>query len=136
MPFTPPYVTAITAGVLVVMQTALMLSVAVARRRNRQSLGDGGYDDLVRAIRRHGNLAENAALFVAGFALFELTGGARSVLIFLCTTFVVGRITHAIGLSMKDTYNAARVGGIALTTFVGVNLGWRLVVHSATRLLS
>jgi uncharacterized membrane protein YecN with MAPEG domain len=136
MPFTPPYVTAITAGVLVLMQTALMLGVVAARRRNRQSLGDGGQADLVRAIRRHGNLAENAALFVAGFALFELTGGSRRVLVVLCTTFVVGRVSHAIGLSMKNTYNRARVGGVVLTGIVGVTLGWRLIAHATTRLLS
>ena len=75
MPFTPPVVSALTAGVLIVMQMALMLTVIRARRRNRQSLGDGGNPDMLLAIRRHGNSAENAALFIAGFALLELRDG-------------------------------------------------------------
>ncbi len=134
MPFNPPYVTAGTAGVLLLMQMALLLRVVILRRRNRQSLGDGGHDDLLRAVRRHGNLAENAAMFLVCFALFELTGGPRRVLVFMCATFVVARISHAVGLSTRKTVNLARVGGIVLTVFVGVGLGWRLVVHAASRL--
>jgi uncharacterized membrane protein YecN with MAPEG domain len=136
MTFTPPFVTALTAGVLLFMQTALMLNVAATRRQSRQSLGDGGNDRLLRAIRRHGNLAENAALFIAGFALLELTGGARKSLAIMCVAFVVGRVSHAIGLSMKKTFNAARVGGIVLTAIVGTGLGWRLVSSAISHLLS
>jgi hypothetical protein len=43
MTFTPPVITALTAGILIIIQVALMLSVVVTRRRNRQSLGDGGH---------------------------------------------------------------------------------------------
>jgi hypothetical protein len=80
MPLAPPIVSALTAGVLVLMQMALMLSVVLARRRNRQSIGDGGKPKLLAAIRRHGNFAENAAVFIAGFALLEVLGGNRTVI--------------------------------------------------------
>lgn len=40
--------------------------------------------------------------------------------------FVLGRISRAIGLSMPKTVNRFRVGGIALTAFVGLTLGARL----------
>jgi uncharacterized membrane protein YecN with MAPEG domain len=101
MTLTPPFVTALTAGILLGMQTALMLDVVATRRRSRQSLGDGGHDGLLRAIRRHGNLAENAAIFIAGSALLELTGGPRAIVAVMCAAFVVGRVSHAVGLSMK-----------------------------------
>jgi uncharacterized membrane protein YecN with MAPEG domain len=77
MPFTPPIVSALAAGILIIMQMALMTAVILSRRRNQQSLGDGGHKSLLRAIRRHGNFAENAAVFIAGFALLEVLGGDR-----------------------------------------------------------
>jgi hypothetical protein len=134
MTFTPPYVSALTAGLLIVTQMVLMLSVVMARRRNRQSVGDGGHHELLLAIRRHGNFAENAAIFVAGFALLELVGGSRTTLAIMCTAFVLGRMSHAIGLSMKQTVNPFRVGGAAMTAFVGVSLGLRLIAIAARHL--
>jgi uncharacterized protein len=127
MPFTPPLVSALTAGILIILQMALAVGVILARRRNRQSLGDGGKAIVLQAIRRHGNFAENAALFVAGFALMEILGGNQATLEFLCGAFVLGRISHAIGLSMPNTLNWFRFGGVGLTIFVGISLGWNLV---------
>jgi hypothetical protein len=111
-----------------------MTTVVRARRRNRQSLGDGGHHDLLLAVRRHGNFAENAALFLAGFTLLELAGGGRIGLAVLCAAFVLGRISHAIGLSMPKTVNRFRVGGVALTAFVGLTLGVRLLLLALSQL--
>jgi uncharacterized membrane protein YecN with MAPEG domain len=127
MPLTPPIISAVTAGILIVMQMALALTVALARRRNRQSLGDGGNKDVLQAARRHGNLAENAALFIAGFTLMELLGGNRVELQILCAVFVLARISHAIGLSMQNTVNPFRIIGITATIAVGIVLGLTLV---------
>ena len=127
MPLTPPLISALTAGILIVMQMALALTVALARRRNRQSLGDGGNKDVLQAARRHGNLAENAALFIAGFTLRELLGGDRVELEILCAVFVLARVSHAIGLSMPNTVNRFRIIGITATIAVGVALGLTLV---------
>ena len=134
MTFTPPYVSAFTAGILIVMQMALLYAVTVVRRRDRQSLGDGGHHDLLLAVRRHGNLAENAGLFVAGLALLELVGGGGIGHVILCAAFVLGRISHAIGLSMKNTVNPLRIGGTAVTVFVGLALGGRLMLAAAAHL--
>jgi uncharacterized membrane protein YecN with MAPEG domain len=127
MPLTPPLISALTAGILIVMQMGLALAVALARRRNRQSLGDGGNKEVLQAIRRHGNLAENAALFIAGFTLMEMLGGSRTELQILCAVFVLARISHAMGLSMQKTVNRFRIIGIIATIAVGVALGVSLV---------
>jgi uncharacterized protein len=128
MNFAPPIVTAFTAGVIIVMQMALAFSVVRARRRARQSIGDGGDQGLLLAIRRHGNFAENAAIFIACFTLLEIMGGGGMGLAILCAGFVLGRIGHIIGLSMKDTVNPFRIGGIVLTIAVGLALGVRLIL--------
>jgi uncharacterized protein len=134
MTFTPPLISAATAGILIIMQTVLMMTVVTARRRNRQSLGDGGHHDLLMAVRRHGNFAENAALFLAGFTLLELAGGGRISLAILCAAFVLGRISHAIGLSMPNTVNRFRVAGVLLTAVVGTALGVRLLLLGLSQL--
>jgi uncharacterized protein len=127
MPLTPPTLSALTAGVVVILQMALMLTVVLARRRNRQSIGDGGNPELLAAIRRHGNFAENAAIFVASFTLLEVLGGNRTVIATMCAAFVVGRISHVVGLSMKKTLNPLRIAGVAITASVGLALGIGLI---------
>jgi len=127
MPLTPPTLSALTAGVVVILQMALMLTVVLARRRNRQSVGDGGNPELLAAIRRHGNFAENAAIFVASFTLLEVLGGNRTVIATMCAAFVVGRISHVVGLSMKKTLNPFRIAGVAITASVGLALGIGLI---------
>jgi uncharacterized membrane protein YecN with MAPEG domain len=127
MPVSPPVISALTAGILIITQMALLFAVTRARRSNRQSLGDGGKGELLRAIRRHGNFAENAAIFIAGFALLELMGVGRIGLAVLCGAFVLARIAHIVGLSMKNTVNVLRVGGTVVTVFVGVAVGIRLI---------
>jgi uncharacterized membrane protein YecN with MAPEG domain len=123
-----PIVSAVTAGVLIIIQMLLLLTVALLRRRNKQSLGDGGNADLLRATRRHGNFAENAAIFVVALALFELLGGGTRMAEIYAGIFILGRLAHAVGLSMKNTSNVPRVLGIVLTVGVGVVLGARLIM--------
>ena len=123
-----PIVSAVTAGILILLQILLMALTVLARRRNRQSLGDGGNPEMLRAMRRHGNLAENAALFIAGFTLLEMLGAPRAPFEIMCAVFVLGRISHAIGLSLKNAVNPLRVLGVFATIGVGLTLGVRLLM--------
>ncbi len=123
----PPVISALTAGVLIIVQMLLVLLVVMQRRKNKTSLGDGN-PDVLRAARRHGNFAENAAIFVVAAALLEMLGAERQGMEILCGIFVAGRLSHAIGLSMKETVNPFRVLGIVATVGVGVVLGVRLVM--------
>lgn len=123
-----PVVSAVTAGILIIVQMALLLTVVFIRRRDKQSPGDGGNADLLRATRRHGNFAENAAIFVIALALFEMISGERLVAEIYAGIFIVGRLAHAVGLSMKNTANLPRVLGIVATVGVCVVLGVRLVM--------
>ncbi len=123
-----PLVSAATAGVLIIIQMALVLTVALVRRRDKQSLGDGGNADLLRATRRHGNFAENAAIFVIALALFEMISAERRTAEIYAGIFILGRLAHAVGLSMENTSNLPRVLGIVATVGVCVVLGVRLVM--------
>jgi uncharacterized membrane protein YecN with MAPEG domain len=136
MQLAPPLVTMLVAGVLILLQMALMLLVVVARRRARVSLGAGEDEGLLRAMRRHGNLAENAPIFLRAFALLEMVGADRARLAHLAIIFVLARLTHIVGLSLKRSSNPVRVAGVAGTAYVGFALGWRLVSVAAHRLFS
>ena len=122
-----PAVSALTAGVLILLQMFLLLTVVLARRSNRQSLGDGGNANMLRAIRRHGNLAENAAIFVVSVALLEMLGESRTVVEILCAAFLLARLSHAIGLSFGRTVNIFRFLGATTTVIVGIAVGVKLI---------
>jgi hypothetical protein len=122
-----PAVSALTGGVLIVLQMFLLLTVVLSRRSKQQSLGDGGNADMLRSIRRHGNLAENAAIFVVCAALLEMLGGSRLTVEILCAAFVLGRLSHAIGLSFGRTVNIFRFLGTVTTVIVGIAVGVKLI---------
>jgi uncharacterized membrane protein YecN with MAPEG domain len=123
---TMPVISAMTAGILIVGQMGLMLSVALTRMRTRKSLGEGD-DALLRRVRRHGNYAENAAIFVVSLALLEMIGADRSFVIGLAALFVAGRVLHAIGLSLVKTTNIWRIAGVIATVASALGVGVRLV---------
>ena len=129
-----PVISALTAGALIIGQMGLLLIVVVRRRGLRQALGDGGKPDLVRAIRRHGNYAENAAIFVVALTLLEMFGAARWIVAWPAIVFVLGRISHAIGLSQTNTINVWRIVGIVGTIGPGVTVGVRPVLLAAAHL--
>jgi uncharacterized membrane protein YecN with MAPEG domain len=128
-----PVISAITAGALIIGQAGLLLAVVLRRRATRQALGDGDAT-LQRLVRRHGNFAENAAIFVASLALLEMLGAVRPFVIGLATLFIVGRLLHAIGLSRENTVNAWRIAGVVATVAAAVVLGVRLVTLGLGRL--
>ncbi len=122
-----PVVSAITAGVLLILQMVLMMRTALTRRSAGVSLGEGADATLLRRSRRHGNLAENAAIFIAGFTLIELMGEHRPLMEIACAVFLVARLLHVIGLSRKSTSNLFRILGVIGTFAVGIGLGLRLI---------
>ena len=124
---TTPIIAAVAGAVLIILQAILMILVGVHRIRNRVNLGTGDDPALERKIRRHGNLAENAALFIVVLALAEMTVVPNDIIRIIAVVFVIGRILHAIALSTIAGSHGAATGRIfpicraigALTTFGG-----------------
>ncbi|MEM9621007.1 MAG: MAPEG family protein [Pseudomonadota bacterium] len=125
-----PVYTAVAAGLLMLLQLILMLLVGLNRGKYAQSIGDGGNDDLLLAIRRHGNLAENAAIFLVLLALLEILTGSTIIVLTLAIAFVVARIAHAIGLSLGPNANPPRVVGAFGTLLSGLILAVYLIYAS------
>ncbi len=122
-----PVTTAFVAVFLGVLQYALMLTVGLARGPAGVSLGDGGNDELLRKIRRHGNLAENAAIFLILLGLLEMAGGSATVVTWIGGVFLVARVSHAIALSTSGSGMPFRPIGALGTIGAGVGAAGMLL---------
>ena len=122
-----PYITAGTAGIVLILQMLLGFMVSGARGKNNTWIGDGGHADLQRLTRRHANLAENGGIFLVGFVLLELSGWRPLLLTILCGTFIAVRLLHALGLSRTNTNNVMRLAGGVGTYLTGFVLGAALL---------
>ena len=115
-----PAVTAATAGALGIWHVVLMLLVSAGRVEFKTGLGDGGHEALSRRVRMHGNLTENASLFLILLGIVELSGTWPRMVMLLGPLVVVLRICHAYGLSMHfgtgpNAFRAIGAGGTALS---------------------
>ncbi len=141
----PPLVAAMLGAAILTLQTVLMLTVGMYRTSAGKGVGVEGDMKLERLVRRHGNLAENAAIFVTVFALYELLFGATTLALVIGITFIIARVSHVIGFTsasgshLVDAAGSGRVfvlmraAGAGLTALSTLALGLTLLV-SAGRL--
>ena len=128
-----PYVSAALGAFLIVLQQLLMISVGFHRTKVRLGVGIGDDPDTERKVRRHGNLAENAALFIVVLALTELSGASNTAVVSFAIVFAIARICHAVGFMHVDGSHAnlkgnkfflgMRVLGATATGWGGIGLG-------------
>jgi len=126
-----PSVTAATAVVLAVLQMLLLLFAANGRGRYRTGLGDGGNEKLLRRIRMHGNLAENAPMFLILLGLAEITGQWPTAIPLFALGFILARLSHALGLAISSGPSPFRFVGVIGTVICDLGLAGLL----ASRLL-
>lgn len=123
-------VTSIYAILLLVILTLLAARVGVLRKRFNVSLGDGGHEELVVAIRQHGNFVEQVPYALIFLALAEYNGVWNWVLHGVGVTFVIARILHPFGLKINQTRTVLRATAnnlMALATFTLVGcLVWKI----------
>lgn len=126
-----PAITAATAIVLAAMQMFLTLYVARGRGKFKTGLGDGGHPGLIRRIRIHGNLAENAPIFLILLALVETTGQWSMFVPLFALGFIVFRLSHAIGLAISAGPSVFRFVGVIGTVFAILGLAGLLAITLA-----
>lgn len=103
-------VTAACAALCGLLILVLAFRVSLLRMRYRVAIGDGGHDELVRAIRVHANTIEFVPIFVLLSLCYELYAGANAVLIGLDGVFVAARIAFAVGYSVAPVHPLRRLG--------------------------
>ena len=112
------------------MQIALIISVVKKRLKHRVSLGDGGHDDLLTAIRQHGNFMETIPMGLLVLLMLELSHFAPWVIVALGSLLLLGRVCHIYGVHNYKPKIAGlnfRVWGM-LMTFAVYGIGAVLCV--------
>ena len=123
------YITALSAAALSVLAVMLSLGVVKIRQREKIGVGDGGNDELLRAIRSQANLLEYAPLGLILIACAEGNGFSRIVLGLVALVFIAGRILHPVGLRDAKGGGPMRVLSMQLTltsmlALAAINILW------------
>ncbi len=124
-------VTSIIAAVLTSLFIRLSFAVIGLRRKNKIGLGNGGHEDLERAIRAQGNFAEYVPFGIILIACLELNGAPWWLVGLPGITLIAGRVIHAIGINVPPPDFSKRILGMQFTfltliALVVLNFGWSL----------
>ncbi len=121
---------ALWAGLLLIVM--LVLSVLVVRQRQRHHvlIGDGGVEDVQRAVRAFGNAAEYVPAGIGALAILALVGAPPLVIHAVGLLLVLGRLLHGWGISRNLGTSMARAGGVMLTWISFLVSGALLLFYS------
>lgn len=108
-------ITGIAASTLGLLYIRLSFNVIGYRRSLGVSVGDGGHEDLLRAIRAQANLAEYAPIALILIGCLELNQAPIWLVSILAAVFVIGRLMHPMGMKSADSPLQPRVRGMILT---------------------
>ena len=110
-------VTTILASALAVVFLVLSLRVIRLRMEKKVAHGDGGDEELRRAIRGHANWAEYAPIGILLVLIAELQSVNMILLTVIAAAFALGRSFHAYGFAFTAGNVFLRVRGMQLTFF-------------------
>jgi len=122
-------ITALYAGILGILATALAINVTVHRAKLRVPVGDGDNPQMLRMIRLHGNAAEYIPIALILMLTYELNGGNHTVLNVAGMVLVAARLLHAWGMWDSPNTNFGRVAGQGLTWLTTALLAVFIVVR-------
>lgn len=108
-------ITATYAALLALLFITLSVLVILQRRRARVSLGDAGNAGLQRAIRVHANFSEYIPLALLLIYFVETTTALAWLVHVLGVSLLIGRLSHAWGVSHQKEDFRFRVAGMMLT---------------------
>ncbi len=122
-------VTSLIAVALTIVFIKLSFNVISLRRKNKVGLGNGGHEDLERAIRAQGNFAEYVPIGIILIACLELNGAPWWLVLAPGFFMIIGRLIHARGINTPPPDFSLRVLGMKFTfstliALVALNLCW------------
>lgn len=122
-------VTSIIAALLTIIFIRLSFAVIGLRTKNKVGLGNGGNEELERAIRAQGNFAEYVPFGLILIACLELNGAPWWLVAIPGITLITGRLIHAKGINVPPPDFSKRILGMKFTfmtliALVALNLCW------------
>lgn len=94
-----PIVAAFVGASLIIAQQIFMMITGTHRGKVSIGVGVGDDKELERKMRRHGNLAENAAIFIVVLGFAEMLTGGGAVTTIIGAVFLGSRTSHAVAFS-------------------------------------
>ena len=110
-----PTILPIYAAIFAIFFIVLSIRTIRQRRNLKIGLGDAGNKDMQRAMRVHANFAEYVPLSLLMIYLVEQSGVYAWFVHALCMGLLIGRMSHAYGVSQQRENFAFRVTGMTLT---------------------
>ena len=114
-----PLYTGLFTAALMIMQMVLMGMVIKQRVTSNVLIGDGD-EALLKTIRVHGNFVENAPIFLVGLALIEVLVASNTWVLVMGSVFLLGRVLHAVGMSITTGPSILRAAGALASLLVTV----------------
>jgi uncharacterized protein len=122
-----PTILPIYAALLAILFVVLSIRTIRQRRSLKIGLGDAGNKDMQRAMRVHANFAEYVPLCLLMIYLVEQSGVYAWFVHALCAGLLIGRLSHAYGVSQQRENFKFRVTGMSLTFTVLVTCAVHLL---------
>lgn len=116
-------ITALYAALLVAVFVFLTVRIGLARGRTGISMLDGGNEQVLVDMRRHGNFIEHVPLLLILMAIIEVNDGSPVFLHIVGVALVICRIAHPFGLRHDRARTPMRFLGAGGTFLVTVALG-------------
>lgn len=112
---------ALYVGLFGILLIVLSLRVSFVRREARVPVGDGDNEVLLRRIRAHGNFVEFVPIALLLLALAEHTGMGSLFIHLFGIILLVGRISHAYGISqINEVFIFRMVGTLATFAVIAI----------------
>ena len=121
----PISITALYAGVLGILLVAISARVSMLRGKFKVMYGDGGHDDLMRAVRAQGNFIEYVPLALLLVGMVEWGGMSPWVVHTLAGALLASRLIHYWGITARKDPGRG----------IGATVTWLVLVVSGAILL-
>jgi uncharacterized protein len=125
------YITPFYSGILGLFFVALSVRTLLLRRKFGIAIGNNNQPILERASRVHSNFAEYVPMALLLIYFLELKMPSNIWIHFVCIALLVGRISHAYGVSQVQEKLIYRVIGMTLTFVAIVSTSVRLIIGYA-----
>ncbi len=110
--------TSIYASLLALIYIGLAAFVIKLRFQYKVGIGDGGNENLAKAIRVHGNFSEYVPITLILLLVFELNHADKVWLHIFGIMLVVARLLHAFGLSKSIGTTYQRIAGTVMNVTI------------------
>jgi uncharacterized membrane protein YecN with MAPEG domain len=124
---------ALWAGLHIILLLVLSLLVTRQRQKHHVATGDGDIEELQRAVRAQGNATEYIPAGLAGLAVLAIAGAQPLVVHIAGAVMFIGRMIHAVSLSMSLDATLPRSIGASITWVAYIIIGVALLIFSIGR---